>query len=1209
MAGLVKSIYILEKGIIPASLHFKDPNPEIPFDDWKIKVPIKNIIWPASKNGVRRISVNSFGFGGTNAHVILDDTNSYVSSRAYSRKPNDHAVNGHTANGHTVDGHASCDSADGQAINGHAPYAAEEGSRNALAVPRIFMLSASDQHVLPKVRAALHQWLDERIPDDLTSVSDIEDALEQSAESFMRDLALSLSERKSHLPWRSSCLARSIAELKQKLSSNEYEPFRSRCNIRIGFVFTGQGAQWARMGLGLMRYPVFRDSVQDADKYLRNELGTRWSAIDELSRPEVDSRLDDPELSQSLCTLLQIALVDLLATWDIKPTAVVGHSSGEIGAAYCLGALDKYDALRIAFFRGHLSSRLQAGKDASSEHGMLAVGASQSVAESHIRDTATSSEVVVACTNSGSSVTLSGTASSIELVSASLTEQSIFNRKLRVKMAYHSPQMELIAEQYSDSIRSTLVKEASRGMRMFSSVTGSLAEPGDLGCSNWVQNLVSPVCFKQAMESLLRSGDTGSASVDILLEVGPHCALQSPVQEILRSLGMNDVQYDSVLRRGKDAFDTAVALAGRLAAIGVPVDLVQVHSDVSTLHMDDFNFISDLPKYPWNHAKTYWAETRLTRHHKLRKTARTRLLGAPFAATSGSDFVWRNFLRLSEEPWMRDHQVQGNTVFPAAGFIAIAVEGAKQMVQKKVSHYTLRDVLIVSALLPSEEDDVEIVLQLRRRRMGTLGSNNSSWYDFSISSSSNSRDLKENCRGLIKTELEHEQSVSALLQVELDDQQLHTQYLSAKTTCGDVEDINDFYDMLSARGLFFGPSFRSLKSLSCAPQMRCFEVEVPVADHGQDDVDVIHPTTLDSILQSWNPGSFSNDMMAGRTVIPSSFDEIIISDKVSAMAGDRMLGWSSWATQGLDKFHANITVMDAKSQHALLKVNGMKLTSLDNPAMSSAQSGADTVFSSRVQWIPVQAAQTNGQQEHPSNGEVAHAASIDTDDFKPLNIDAVTIVGLSRPSEMACHLTAQLLSHFHHQRVESDSVCWDDDPQWQRGRLYIVMLEIEHAFLANLSERDWQRLKKLFARASNVLWLVKNDTPDAGTVLGLARVVRNELGSLDLRTLRITQHGYSQKLIQLVGNLALHTTDDHEFREMNGNLEVSRIVPLEDLDRRVIGHAQKSEEAVTLGDFDMKLSVQQPGLLDTLCFEPDYDAVRPLGPDDIEIDVRATGLK
>jgi acyl transferase domain-containing protein len=207
---------------------------------------------------------------------------------------------------------------------------------------------------------------------------------------------------------------------------------------RLASVFTGQGAQWGGMGMELMAYPTFCASVVAADNYLKTELGCPWSAEEELLRPKAQSKLGIAEYSKPFCTLLQVALVDLLQEWSITPTAVTGHTRGEIGATYCLGALSREDAWKVAYYRGVLSTGLQ---DANGS--MMAVGMSPEKAGELI-DQVAPGEVTVACINWPSSVTLSGDTAGIDQLLAALTKDGIFARKLQVDTAYHSHHMHMV---------------------------------------------------------------------------------------------------------------------------------------------------------------------------------------------------------------------------------------------------------------------------------------------------------------------------------------------------------------------------------------------------------------------------------------------------------------------------------------------------------------------------------------------------------------------------------------------------------------------------------------------------------------------------------------------------------------------------------------------------------------------------------------------
>lgn len=271
--------------MLPPQILYSQPNPAIHFDDWNMTVPTKLMPWPAAK--VKRMSVNGFGIGGTNGHVVLeafDSARRPISLQAQGREP----------------------------------------PRNR---KRLFVFSSSDQAGLRRVSDALFKHLDSLGP-------------EASSPEYLADLSYTLAKARSSLSWKASCIADSVAQLRHQLleTASGLEGAANRAGSsqpRIGFIFTGQGAQWAGMGVELLQaYRVFRDSVARSAALL-SSLGCQWNPITELQRPKDKSRLRSPEISQPICTVLQIGLVDLLRSWGVTPRKVVGHSSGEIAAAYC----------------------------------------------------------------------------------------------------------------------------------------------------------------------------------------------------------------------------------------------------------------------------------------------------------------------------------------------------------------------------------------------------------------------------------------------------------------------------------------------------------------------------------------------------------------------------------------------------------------------------------------------------------------------------------------------------------------------------------------------------------------------------------------------------------------------------------------------------------------------------------------------------------
>jgi acyl transferase domain-containing protein len=345
--------------------------------------------------------------------------------------------------------------------------------------------------------------------------------------------------------------------------------------------------------------------------------------------------------------------------------AVVGHSSGEIAAAYCKGAISRESAWKIAYHRGRLTNfiRLLAPHI---NGGMLVVGINEDQARKYLKRVL-DGKVVIACVNSPSNVTISGDMLGINQLYELLTLDSIFTRKLKVETAYHSHHMNIIAAAYMESLRDIeLLSTSDSEITMFSSVTGAIVKSTDLGPKYWVDNMVSTVRFSTATQSLLafspsakkRRSKSDISTVDILLEIGPHSTLEGPLRQILQTneAHKSNILYLSLLSRGRNAFKSMLEAAGRIFVKGYPVDLPKVNNtgaECSNLPAP----LSDLPSYPWNHSSRYWHESHLSIGHRFRKYPRHDLFGAPTTDHNPLEPKWRNFIRKSENPWIQDHRV------------------------------------------------------------------------------------------------------------------------------------------------------------------------------------------------------------------------------------------------------------------------------------------------------------------------------------------------------------------------------------------------------------------------------------------------------------------------------------------------------------------------------------------------------------------------
>ena len=388
---------------------------------------------------------------------------------------------------------------------------------------------------------------------------------------------------------------------------------------------------------------------------------------DELLKDIDTSNLADPGLSQPICTALQIALVELLLSWGITPTIVVGHSSGEIAAAYCAGGLCRTSALKVAFYRGVVAAWLtKTNREAGA---MMSVGLSEGQIDLYLRRIRSEDgQVSVACINSPRNITLSGSKTQIDALATMLEQDHVFIRKLNVTVAYHSQAMKEVADIYGMLIHNIEAgKPSSKAPSMFSTVTGTMIPANDLtNCEYWIRNLVSPVKFLHAVNQLSSQSSKklarkqkppgGSIAVDHLLELGPHATLKGPLRDILNEKeSSKDMTYSSMLVRGRSAIETALEAAGSLYCMGCPVKLVGINNSKTKLSFP--RMLTSLPAYPFNHSRTYWTEGRLSKSFRFRKFPHHELLGTPSSDWNPLEASWRNIITLAENQWIKDHKV------------------------------------------------------------------------------------------------------------------------------------------------------------------------------------------------------------------------------------------------------------------------------------------------------------------------------------------------------------------------------------------------------------------------------------------------------------------------------------------------------------------------------------------------------------------------
>ncbi|KAM0259446.1 hypothetical protein ACHAQJ_003341 [Trichoderma viride] len=931
LAAIIKVVQMLERGYIPPHALFTNPNSKIDFKKLNIKIPTEMTPWPA--HSLRRVSINNFGAGGTNTHAIIEDARYHLSARHNGVVSNGVAPNGVVPNGSSLSGDRL-----------------------------LFTISAREEKGARE------------------SIRQLENYLESGcSQGRLSDLAYTLGQRRSHFAWRAAISAQSIDELRSALGDSNLHPVQaSLARVpRLGFVFTGQGAQWHAMGRELIAaYPAFREALEDADKHVKS-LGATWSVIEELSRDEKLSQVSKPQFSFPLSVIIQLALVRLLESWGVVPNATTGHSSGEISAAYAAQILTFEDAITIAYVRGHITAEfVDSGRLGG---GMTALATSKEVALEYLRDIS-SGTAVIGCVNSQNSVTISGDVSALADLEARAESEGAFFRRLKVPAAYHSTHMDPLAREYHQRLDNYLQKPTLpeskiifsspvTGRRVENSEKRSLSEP-----SHWVQNMVQCVQFEDALKDMLISDESEKAggtqfTVDAIIEIGPHGALQGPIRQILAGPALKECTATNgpSLKRGEDAVRTMGSLASRLFCQGYPVNFEAVNFPN---HFKNLQVINDLPAYPWNHSAKYWVEPAAVTESLHRKFPHHDLLGLRIPNLGSDVCIWRNVLRISNVPWLADHTVQTQILFPGAGWATMAVEAMRQLTSpdESIGGYVLSDIELHNALVvPTTDDGVEIQCVVRNQSPQVLDPFNRK----EIAFFSKTRDGKwtGHCRGKI-----------ALASGKVEFSTLETDESKLTTL-----DMDTFYDRISRGGPTLGPSFQNVSSLAYGGGSAV--ATLTVADTISfmpapfESSYLVHPTTMDACFQiAWGtmPGSMLDQM---GLCLPEFAKRFYIPSETNQQPGTRLKAIASLSHIDQQGFEVSLSLFEINGQEErlVMKSEGLRVKSLTHKSTQMSNQVDNTAVLKPI-WKP-------------------DVSVLSTKDFQNKDINAAGLGGAYSPEE------------------------------------------------------------------------------------------------------------------------------------------------------------------------------------------------------------------
>ncbi|CAH0024877.1 unnamed protein product [Clonostachys rhizophaga] len=1239
LSALIKAVLSVERGIIPPTRGVVNPSPAIKWKEWMVTVPTEPTPFPDLP--LKRFSINSFGYGGTNAHVVVESADALL-----TRKQTYKYLSGER-----------------RAIK--SPRGAFNRSR-----PYLFVFSAHDKSALER---------------NFTAHSTV-------AKSYdFLDLAYTLGNRRTVFPTRGFTVAKQESLLDGKL--NDLVVGSKKKIPVIGFIFTGQGAQYARMGAELMRYyPSFLRSIRTLD-YTLGELPhvPEWTLEDMLLEHPDTSRVNEAEYSQPLTTAVQIALVQLLRTWGVHPTVTCGHSSGEIAASYAAGLISASEAITLAYYRGY------AVRDINTGGCMMAVGLGADAVQPYL--SGYEGKIVIACHNSPAGVTLSGDESAITELQQTLVAEKVFARRVKTNgKAYHSPHMAPASARYENHVRqakSSLVPfdmPLSTDAKMVSSVVNAVIPAGTpLDETYFSRNLRQPVLFNQAIQTILTNSEF--SDVNLLIEVGPHGALGGPVRQIKQELEASHLDYLPTMVRGQDSAMQMLKLAGELFLRDYPLDIDRVTSIEETTSAGKVvcrrgDLVVDLPPYQWG-KKSYWAEARHSVEHRQPKYPRHDVLGSLIPGASLAEPTWRNFLRIRDLPWLKDHSLGGEAVFPAAAYFSMAMEAVTQITELhdpdiEVNSYVLRDISIKKALVTPEDDTgIEVLMNMRPATFSGDGS----WWEFNVSSINQEGITTDHMTGSISANMKT-QRPAPRPRVNLNQQASGKEWNQA----------------LRSVGFDYGPVFADMTDIGFNGRDYICTCKTQVKQRSGNVVGesrhVLHPGTVDSCLQLMIASIYAGRTKAmAAAIAPIQVDEVCIWKPTEEQIGDGFA--TAWVDdRGIRSFVCGNELVSNNGE-VLMQMSNMRGTLYEAAVPQSSSGALKPMPYSETIWKEDLESLTKIE----SAEALAELATFKSPGIKVLDIGgkhAVTLLqtvpelnytAISESSapdaliekypsaewrvvDLQKELTEQGLvkgsfdvtlsepdfvpaiknlilddGNLFIARGDSFELC--DEPKVERSNhdvteiqiLYrqveasllseiqrsladlgyksapvslkylenvqphVVLLDLDEPILFDLSEHEFNVIKKVSNEAKTLLWasaggLLNGKRPAAGMIAGLVRSIRAERATINIVTIDFDLETTSvDQAVKFVAEKSQQQIEDgasveHEYCVSDDKLYISRLLPNNALNRE-----QTIEELPYDAEMNISGTVQNGKVL----FEQQA-SLPELSPDSVEIRVAVTGL-
>ncbi len=822
VAGLIKSVLAMRHGVIPKHLNFRDPNPRIDWENLPVRVTDTNTAWPVNSGRLPLSGINSFGWSGTNSHVVVEGYGQPLvcSDPATMAPPS------------------------GPELTVPCQPASRDLEKGGERETRVLPLSAKSPEALRDMATQYLAWLDEQgggIPAESTGT-----------EAALADAAWTAAVGRSHFSHRAGVVFSEVAHLREALKSladgDGDSDRQTRAASKVAFVFTGQGAQWVGMGKKLYeREPVFRAVLDQCDRLLFEERGV--SLLDVMfGRNGTEGLLDEPKWTQPAIYSLEAALTALWASVGIKPDVVVGHSLGEIAASQAAGVFNLEQGLRFTSARGTLLGSTR------EDGAMAAVFAPASrvaaVVEEH---NANSDDVGLSvAVDNGLQQVVSGPGKDVDAVVEIFEAEDVKVRRLRKSPAYHSALMEPALDDLAAAVGEIAGTPPAPSVPLISDLNGRpIGEDERMDAAYWRRHAREPVAFRSCVETLAEMG------VEVVVELGPHAILEPVVSMTWpeASPSGTPIVLQSLRRPPRDPNEPVIDTGGGFVAAvagayeaGLPIRFEGLFSGEERRRVS-------LPTYAFQR-KHHWVQTSKRR----RQDAGHPLLGTRHESPRG-EVMFETEMFPSDPAWLVDHLVYDRIVAPGALYGAMPISAS---LAEHEGLATVDDVQMHSALIFDYEESEEGGREEGRKLQLILDAPaDSSERGFQIFSKGETEEgWTLHAEGRLSSGLSDSEQLAPVNPDEIKD-------------ALEQQDTDAFYRMRWSGEIHLGPSYHSLRALWAREGESLGELAL------QESVDAagieLHPLLLDGCFQISAIARHMMKVEQGAVYLPFGWERLWVS--------------------------------------------------------------------------------------------------------------------------------------------------------------------------------------------------------------------------------------------------------------------------------------------------------------------------------------------